>query len=92
MASFVLSETMDELVCLNQDGLVIEGTKSNLFVVVHDQAITPMMGIAGVTGVMRDYLLQRFAAAGINVKSCSVSKRDLLAASELFLCNSVFGV
>ena len=92
MASFGISESVDELVCLNQDGLVIEGTKSNLFMVVKDQAITPSIETAGITGVMREYLLQQFASASIEVKSCTISKRELLNATEVFLCNSVFGV
>ncbi len=92
MASFGFSESVDELVCLNQDGLVIEGTKSNLFMVVKNQAITPSIDTAGVSGVMREYLLQQFAFASIEVKSCNISKRDLLTATEVFLCNSVFGV
>lgn len=92
MASFGLTEPVDELVCLDQNDLVIEGIKSNLFMVINDQAITPHIYSAGVRGVMREYLLQKFAAASIDVRSCDISKSDLLAAAEIFVCNSVFGV
>lgn len=92
LASFALGEGVDEVICLDQDDHVIEGTKSNLFLVIDGRVITPELTAAGVRGVMRDYLIQRFRNASMSVESRIVTQPDLLLASELFLCNSVFGV
>jgi len=47
---------------------------------------------AGIKGVMREYLLDRFADRGIAVLEQEVDLPELLNANEIFLCNSVVGV
>ena len=92
LASFDLHEPGNEALCLDQSGNVIEGTKSNLVLVINGHLVTPDLNRAGVKGIMLDYLMQQFAAAGHGVKMQTVRMPDVLAAEELFLCNSVFGV
>lgn len=92
MASLSLKDSIDEALCLDQIGNVIEGTKSNLVLVIDKVAITPQLNNAGVRGVMLAYLTQRFADANIAIRSRNVSIENLRGATELFLCNSVIGV
>lgn len=74
---------------LDTEGLVIEGTRSNLFAVIGGQLLTPTLDNCGVSGVMRDWLLQRFGnVAGEH----NFTLGQLRAASEIFICSSVIGI
>lgn len=79
------------LLC-NQRGEPVEGTVSNLFLRLGDHWVTPALDRCGVRGVMRDYLMARLAASGQPVMERAVGREELLASSEVFCCNSVFGV
>lgn len=73
-------------------GSPVEGTMSNLFLRRQGQWLTPALDKCGVRGVMRDYLMEQFAAAGEKVIERRVSRDELLSSDEVFCCNSVFGV
>jgi 4-amino-4-deoxychorismate lyase len=92
IASAELSPSFAEGIMLTEDGEVVEGTRSNLFMVLKQGLVTPALTTAGVRGVMREYLLGRFAADGVAVKERRIDLPELLTAEGLFLCNSVFGV
>jgi len=92
MASFDIDASMDEVLCLDQHQHVIEGTKSNLVLALGNKIVTPSLDKAGVKGVMLDFLRRRFAEDGQTIKSRELTLANVRAASELFLCNSVFGV
>lgn len=92
IASAELPPQYAEGIMLTEDDEVIEGTRSNLFVVQGTQLATPCLTTAGIQGVMREYLLDRFASDGISVAQTRIALTELLAADGLFICNSVFGV
>ena len=92
IASAELSEKFAEGIMRTEEGQVVEGTRSNLFMVKEQRLITPSLENAGIQGVMREYLLDRFAAEGTSVKEMAFDLPEMLGASEVFLCNSVFGV
>ncbi len=71
---------------------VVEGTMSNLFLVMDGQLVTPDLADAGVAGIMRGLVLAEAPALDMSVRVASVSLEDLRRAEELFLCNSLFGV
>lgn len=79
------------LLC-DEQGDVIEGVFSNLFIVQQGSLITPDLSLAGVAGVMRAALLQAAAQQGFAVQVATVSRAQLLAADEVFFCNSLYGV
>lgn len=82
-------EKYHEGIMLDINGNVIEGTKSNLFLLESNTLITPDLTHCGVDGVMRKVLI---AAFNTQVKIEAVSLSRLLEAKEVFVCNSVFGV
>ncbi|MBT8145263.1 MAG: aminodeoxychorismate lyase [Gammaproteobacteria bacterium] len=92
IASRELSEAFSEGIMRTENGQVIEGTRSNLFIATDTNLLTASLEVAGVRGVMREYLLDRFTAQGTAVREQKLDLSDLLSASEVFLCNSVFGV
>lgn len=79
------------LLC-DDGGAVIGGVMSNL-VTIHDGVLaTPDLGASGVAGVTRARLLRAAARRGIAVRVERLLPADILAADEVMLCNSVFGV
>lgn len=79
------------LVC-DLAGHPVECTMSNLFIRLEDAWVTPVLDRCGVRGVMRDYLMQQLAGRGDPVVERRIDLDELLAAREVFCCNSVFGV
>jgi 4-amino-4-deoxychorismate lyase len=78
---------------LDQTGHLIEATMSNIFLVKNRQLITPDLRGAGVAGVMRSAIMNRFAAAlSLSVVTQNLTLDDLKTADEIFLCNSLIGI
>lgn len=77
---------------LDTSGRVIEGVYSNLFIVRAGQLITADLSRCGVAGVMRAELLAQAVAVGIGCQVRDFDLAELLAADEVFLCNSVYGI
>jgi len=76
----------------NAQGHVIEGTMSNLFLVLNNTLITPTLTNAGIAGVIRAQLLLLADNYGLNVEQREITRDDIKAADELFVCNSVIGI
>jgi len=92
LASMELPEGIDEGLMLDDSGILIEGTRSNIFLVLADRLYTPDLSRAGVAGIMRSWLIERFAAQQIDVQISRISNAQLEKISEMFICNSVFGI
>lgn len=92
MASMELTETASEgLMCDDAEHL-IEGIKTNVFLVLEGRITTPALTEAGIAGIMRDVVLEHFSSHGRPVDIRPIHIRELSSASELFVCNSVLGV
>lgn len=84
-------EFAEGLLC-DADGRVIEGTKSNLFIVLRGTLMTPDLSQSGVAGVMREEVLAAAERLGLRCEQRAVQRADVQAAQELFLTNSIIGV
>jgi len=84
------SEYAEGLMC-STDGQVVEGTMSNIFIVHHGVLITPDLSQYGVEGVMRRWILAN-KCFSFPIEVCSVTLSMFNDATEVFVCNSVFGV
>lgn len=73
-------------------GRVIEGVYSNLFLVTDGVLVTPALTRCGVAGVMRAELLACAAQYGVPSEVRDVAFDELLAADEVLLCNSQYGI
>ncbi len=80
-------EHIAEGIVLDIDDNVIEGTMSNVFLVINGELITPDLTQCGINGVVRQKLLEN---AEVTIRQ--VSLQELLSAEEVFLCNSVIGL
>jgi 4-amino-4-deoxychorismate lyase len=76
----------------DQQGNVIEGTITNLFLVHNDEVITPGLEQCGVAGVMRAEIIQRMSRLGFSVSEKNIRIDMLKECQEGFLSNAVIGV
>ncbi len=78
---------------LDVQGRVIEATVSNLFAVKDNQLFTPDLSAAGVAGIMRKTIIDKFApTSGLACHIVDMDLDFLRAVDEIFLCNSVYGI
>jgi len=68
---------------------VIEGTRSNLFWSEAGRLLTPSLANCGVTGIMRNYLMEKIGSV-TEITDCTLAR--ICAADEVFFCNSIFGI
>ncbi len=83
---------VQEGLMLDNVGSLIEGTMSNVFLVVGGRLVTPDLSECGVAGVMRSVVLELAAAGGIGTEVRRVAVDELGAASEVFLTNSLIRI
>lgn len=92
LASAQIPTDCDEGLCMDEDGYVIEGCRSNLLLAIDNELITPDLSKSGVQGVMLNHLIDEFGKQGTRVLKKTISLSEMKTADELLLCNSVFGV
>jgi len=81
-----------EGIMLDENEHVIEGTRSNLFLVRDGKLYTPDLSRCGVAGLQRDRVIAYARQQRIVCKVTELEMDDLLAADEIFLVNSVIGL
>lgn len=77
---------------LDESNHVIEGTRSNLFMVRKGTLLTPDLTRCGVAGVQRERIIEWANKAGIPCKTGNMTLADLADADEMFVVNSIIGV
>ena len=83
---------IDEGLMLGQDGRVVCGTMSNVFVQQGQTLLTPAVDGAGIAGVVRHLALETGKRSGNPVCVGAVSLEDVRTADALYLSNSLIGV
>jgi 4-amino-4-deoxychorismate lyase len=84
-------ELWEGLLC-DQQGSLIEGTMSNLFLWRHGTLVTPALEACGVAGVAREAILATAAALGVPTAVRAVSLEEAWQAELLLLSNSLIGL
>jgi 4-amino-4-deoxychorismate lyase len=93
MSSSSLMSGIQDLLVLGQNGDIIETRVANVFLVCNGCLLTPLLDRAGVSGVMRQHLLDVVAPEmGLTTSEQRLNPQDVIHADEIFACNSVFGV
>ncbi len=77
---------------LDQNGDVIAGTMSNLFMVREGRLYTPGLDECGVAGIMRGLTLEWAAEQGVPVQITQLALESLRTADEIFVTNSIAGL
>ena len=81
-----------EGVLLDAYGNVIEGLRSNLFMVRDGELVTPALCNCGVAGVQRERVMEWADTYNVSCRVRQLGLAELLAADEIFLVNSVIGL
>ena len=74
------------------DGRLVEGTMSNVFLLLNERLVTPDLSRCGVAGVMRSVVMELAGQSGLAVHRQTVSRDQLVQADEVFLTNSLLGI
>jgi branched-subunit amino acid aminotransferase/4-amino-4-deoxychorismate lyase len=82
----------DEAILLNTEGLVCEGTVSNIFLVKHGTLITPDRESGILPGITREAIIELALREGIRVEERKVSPSELKEADECFMTNTLMEV
>jgi 4-amino-4-deoxychorismate lyase len=77
---------------LDASGYVAGGTTSNIFVAAGAEIATPSLVRCGIKGVMRRSVLEAARALGLRAEEREITPAELLAADEVFVTNSLFGI
>lgn len=85
-------EQVAEGLLLDAEGHLIEGTRSNLFLVSQGQLATPDLSRCGVAGIQRGRVMAWALQHGITLHVRDVGLEEALQADELFIVNSVIGL
>jgi len=73
----------------DQQGVLVEGLKSNVLVFKADQILTPSLELCGVRGTLRQYLIDK---ANLDIEEAKMDASELMEADGIALINSVFGI
>jgi 4-amino-4-deoxychorismate lyase len=84
--------TIQEGIMLDINGHVIEGTMSNLFYIQDDIIHTACLKASGIDGIIRQQLISLARQQGFVVLESNITPAALLAADEVFVCNSIIGI
>ena len=78
-----------EVIMLNTDGYVTEGSGDNIFIVKDGQLFTPPSGAGILEGITRAFVQHELAPmCGVKVTEKNMRLEDVLAADEVFLTGS----
>jgi 4-amino-4-deoxychorismate lyase len=87
-----IDPAIQEGLMLDINNHVIEGTMTNLFYIKNNHLYTATLTQAGVAGIMRSIVMALSADCGFTVIEHIFTKDELLAADEVFVCNSIIGI
>ncbi|WP_240433636.1 aminodeoxychorismate lyase [Solimonas sp. K1W22B-7] len=73
-------------------GLVVCGTRSNLFRVAGGRLVTPALERCGIRGMMREKILELAERLQMPVHFDDTDATQLRQADEIFVCNSLIGI
>jgi branched-subunit amino acid aminotransferase/4-amino-4-deoxychorismate lyase len=82
----------DEAIILNRQGYVVEGSRSNIFLVRNKSLITPALKCGCLNGITRKVVIKLAKENGIKSKSAFISLENFMDAEEVFLTNSLIGI
>lgn len=81
-----------EGVMQDQNGHMVEGTMSNIFMLADNIWYTPDLDQCGVKGVMREFLITNASDISFSCQAKTITLQDLQRAEAVFVCNSVIGI
>ncbi len=91
-ALFAKQQHWNDTLLFNHLGTYGDATISNLWIIKDTKIFTPPLSDGPVAGTMRQFLLDNLEDAGFSIEEKSLTRKDLIAADELFLSNAIYGI
>ncbi|MDT8421740.1 MAG: aminotransferase class IV [Desulfuromonadales bacterium] len=88
-ADYARARGAREALFIDEKGLVLEGSYSNIFAVIRNKLITPPLGTLVLDGVMRQQLFGAATELGLTTVERGLPLEELYSADEVFLSNSM---
>ncbi|GBL03032.1 aminodeoxychorismate lyase [Glaciecola sp. KUL10] len=87
-----IESKFDDVLMLDNEQHVIESSSANFFAFDGKHWLTPKLDLCGVTGVMRQFIIDNSEALSMQVHECVMSVEQLSQLKSAFVCNAVHGV
>lgn len=78
---------VDEMLFLNMNDEICEGTTSNIFFIKEEKLYTPKLSCGLLKGILRDYILKTY-----DVNETIITPFDISYFDECFVTNSLMGI
>ncbi|SMO76199.1 aminotransferase class IV [Solitalea koreensis] len=82
----------DECLLMNDEGYLVEGTSSNLFLVKNGELYTPALTEGCVAGVMRNVIFKMAQHTSLKIHEVKIKPEALFDADEIFMTNATRGI
>jgi branched-chain amino acid aminotransferase len=79
----------DEAILLNEQGYLVEGSTTNIFLASNGELITPSLESGVLPGITREAVLEIAQTANIKTRERQVELKELIEAEETFITNSI---
>lgn len=80
-------EGYNEVIFLNENGFVTEGSTSNIFMVKNGIIYTPKVSCGLLNGILRGFIIEN-----LKVIEKEITLKELLESDEIFITNSLIGI
>jgi len=91
-AVYARNNELDDCLLINDEGMIIESTNSNIFIVRNGTLYTPPLTDGCVGGTMRMHLINAALELNLGTYESSLNQQHLLMADEVLLTNAIRGV
>lgn len=78
-----------EAILVDNDGMVLETSTGNIFIVLEKEVITPPLSAGILPGIARKTALECAPDAGLETKEKPIAVKDLARAQEVFVTSSI---
>lgn len=89
---YALHNDCHEAILLSSSGAIVEGSRSNIFLVKKNKLLTPALSTGCLAGVTRQAVLLAAKKAGVRTAAVELSVEDLHRCEEAFLTNALVGI
>lgn len=82
----------DEAIFIDEYNHLIEGTRTNIFIIKSGSVYTPTLNCGVLPGITRKFIIQSSKELDISIEEKVITLEELLQSDEVFLTNSINGV
>jgi branched-chain amino acid aminotransferase len=79
----------DEAILLNEQGYLVEGSTTNIFLASNGELITPSLESGVLPGITREAVMEIARASNLKTLERQVELKELIEAEEAFITNSI---